>query len=242
LKRALLFFIRNTALAAAALATAGISAVVTMRAILVSQQVEVPSMLGHRVPEAGDLASARGLLLRIEGRRNDPRVPRDRIVAQEPAPGAGIKSHRSVRVWLSLGPRRLNLPQLEGQSLRTGRLALDQANVAVTRVAEVDDAAPEGTVLSQRPSAGEVDIIDGGVSLLVSRGAGRGDFLMPDLIGKRASDVLGALQVAGLKVTDVRYREYPGASGGIVLRQSPSAGHRVSPHSAVALEVSRGES
>jgi beta-lactam-binding protein with PASTA domain len=241
-KRVVLFIVRNVVLAVAVLAVAGLSALVTMRSVLTSQQVEVPSMLGKRVPEAGDLASARGLLLRIEGRRNDPRIPHDHIVAQEPEPGAALKSHRSVRVWLSLGPRRITLPAIEGQSLRTGRLAIDQAEVTITRVAEVDDPAPEGTVLVQRPPAGEVDVIQDGVSVLVSRGAGRGDYLMPDLIGQRASDVLGALQGAGLKVTDVRYRPYPGAGGGIVLRQTPAAGHRVSPHSSVALEVSKGDS
>lgn len=241
-KRALILLFKHGMLAVALLATAGLSALVTMRSVLTSQQVEVPSLLDKRMPEAGDLASRRGLLLRIEGKRNDPRIPLDHIVAQEPAPGAALKSHRSVRVWLSLGPRRLNLPALEGQSLRTGRLALDQSQVAIARVAEVDDPAAEGTVLVQRPPAGEVEAIEAGISLLVSRGSGRGDYLMPDLIGKRASDVLGTLQVVGLKVTDVRYRAYPGAPGGIVLRQSPAAGHRVSPHSAVALEVSKGDS
>ncbi len=241
-KRALIFLFKHGMLAAALLATAGLSSLVTMRSVLTSQQVEVPSLLDKRMPEAGDLASRRGLLLRIEGKRNDPKIPLDHIVAQEPAPGAALKSQRSVRVWLSLGPRRLKVPALEGQSLRTGRLALDQSQVAIARVAEVDDPAAEGTVLVQRPPAGEVDAIEAGISLLVSRGSGRGDYLMPDLIGKRASDVLGTLQVAGLKVTDVRYRAYPGAQGGIVLRQSPAAGHRVSPHSAVALEVSKGDS
>ncbi len=242
IKRALIFLFKNGILATALLATAGGSALVTMRSVLMSQRVEVPSLLEKRMPEAGDLASRRGLLLRVEGKRNDPKVPLDHIVAQEPLPGAALKSHRSVRVWLSLGPRRLNLPTLEGRSLRAGRLALDQAQIAIARVAEVDDPAGEGTVLAQRPPAGEVDAIAEGVSLLVSRGSGRGDYLMPDLIGKRAIEVLFTLQMAGLKVTDVRYRPYPGAPGGIVLRQSPAAGHRVSPHSAVALEVSKGES
>jgi serine/threonine-protein kinase len=146
-----------------------------------------------------------------------------------------------VRVWVSLGPRRVALPAVEGASLRSARLTLEQAQIPVARVAEVDDAAEEGTVLVQRPPAGEVDEIGEGVSLLVSRGAGP-DYLMPDLIGRRAEDVLPTLQAAGLKVTDVRYRNYPGAGPGIVLRQSPAAGHRVSRRSSVTLEVSRADS
>lgn len=233
------FLIRNGLLAVALLATTGLAAIATMRAVLVSQQVEVPSLLDKRVPEAGALASKKGLLLRVEGKRNDPKIPPDHIVAQEPAPGAALKSHRSVRVWLSLGPRRLNLPAVEGQSLRSARLAFDQAGVAIARIADVDDPAEDGTVLVQRPPAGEVDQIAEGVSLLVSRGSPGSDYVMPDLIGRRADDILGSLQLAGLKVTDVHYRSYPGTAGGVVLRQSPLAGHRVSPHSAVSLEVSK---
>jgi beta-lactam-binding protein with PASTA domain len=238
-KRAFFFLLRNGLLAAALLATAGVSALATMRAVLVSQQVEVPSLLEKRVPDAGAIASRRGLLLRVEGKRNDPRIPPDHIVSQEPPPGAALKTHRSIRVWLSLGPRRLNLPAVEGQSLRSARLALDQAGLPLARVAEVNDRSDDGTVLVQRPPAGEVDQVAEGVSLLVSRGSAGADYVMPDLIGRRADDVLGSLQLAGLKVTDVRYRSYPGAAGGVILRQSPSAGHRVSPHSSVSLEVSK---
>jgi beta-lactam-binding protein with PASTA domain len=66
--------------------------------------------------------------------------------------------------------------------------------------------------------------------------------MMPDLIGRPADDVLAALQQAGLKVADVRYRTYPGVAVGIVLRQTPPAGHRVSPRGSVSLDVSRSPS
>jgi serine/threonine-protein kinase len=239
LGRAFSFIFKTTLLGLSLLLAAGASALLTMRTVLDTQQVEVPSLLGRTVPEAGQMASGRGLLVRIEGKRNDPRIPPDHIVAQEPPGGAALKSHRSVRVWLSLGPRKLSLPAVEGQSLRTARLAFDQARVEIARVAEVNDAADEGSVLVQHPPAGEVEIIEGGISLLVSRGSSRRDYVMPDLIGRRADEVIAPLTAAGLKVADVRYRSYPGAGEGVVLRQSPAAGHRVSPHSTVSLEVSQ---
>lgn len=221
------------------LVAAGASALLTMRTVLETQQVEVPSLVGRAVPEAGALADKRGLLVRVEGKRNDPRIPPDHVLAQEPPAGAALKSHRSVRVWLSLGPRKLTLPAVEGESLRTARLAFDQSRVEVTRVAEVDDPADEGTVLVQHPPAGDVEVIEGGISLLVSRGSSRRDYVMPDLIGRRADEVIPPLTAAGLKVAEVRYRSYPGAAEGVVLRQAPAAGHRVSPRTAVSLEVSQ---
>ena len=65
---------------------------------------------------------------------------------------------------------------------------------------------------------------------------------MPDLIGRQADAVLDRLRAAGLKVADVRYRTYPGVAPGIVLRQIPAAGHRVSTRGAVSLDVSKAES
>ena len=240
-KRVLSLMVKIGALGLALLLVAAISALLTMRSVLDTQQVEVPTLVGKRVPEAGTLAGRRGLLLRVEGKRNDPRIPPEHIVSQEPPPGAALKSHRSVRVWLSLGPRKLTLPAVEGQSLRTARVALEQTRVDVARVAEVDDPADEGTVLVQHPPAGDVEAVEGGVSLLVSRGSLRRDYVMPDLIGQRADAVLAPLTAAGLKVADLRYRSYPGAASGVVLRQSPPAGHRVSARSTVSLEVSQAE-
>ncbi len=169
-------------------------------------------------------------------------MPAEHVVSQEPPPGATLKAHRAVRVWLSLGPRRVSVPAVEGESARTARMALEQAGVPLARVVEIPDAAAEGTVLVQRPPAGEADLSTGGASLLVSRGPGGASYVMPDLIGREAGPVLAALQAAGLKVSDVRYRTYPGVAPGIVLRQTPSAGHPVSPRTALSLDVSKAAS
>ena len=48
----------------------------------------VPSLVGKPVPEAGALAARQRLLLRVEGKRNDPQGGRRTcIVEQEPAGG-----------------------------------------------------------------------------------------------------------------------------------------------------------
>lgn len=242
LKRLATSLVKYSLMAVALLVTAGISAVTTMRVVLSSQEVEVPSLMGKRMGEAGVLAGKQSLLLRVEGRRNDPRVPADRIVGQEPAAGSRLKSQRSIRVWVSLGPRRLAVPAVEGESIRTSRLSLESAQVPVGRVVEVADRSEEGTVLMQNPPAGETGALPPeGVSLLVSTGPAGASYMMPDLINRRAADVLDSLRNAGLKVTDVRYRSYPGLMPGTIIRQAPPAGYPVNSHSSVTLEVSRAE-
>jgi serine/threonine-protein kinase len=230
---------QNALLGLALVATLATSALFTMRVVLDSRDVAVPSLQGRSLREAEALLAPAGLALRIEGRRHDAGVPPDRVVAQEPPPGATLKSHRAVRLWRSLGPKRVSVPRVEGESLRTARATLEQAGIPVGRVIEVRDRAAEGTVLMQRPPAGDADLGSEGASLLVSRGPRDVSYVMPDLIGKDAQQVLAILERAGLKVTDVRYRSYPGVAPGIVLRQSPPAGQRVSSRAALSLDVSR---
>ena len=187
IKRFAIALVKYGLLAVALVVTAGLSALTTMRVVLRTQEVVVPSLVGKPLPEAGALAARRRLVLRVEGRRNDPKLGRDLIVEQEPAAGSGLKRQRSIRVWVSLGPRRLMVPAVEGESVRSGRLLLEQAQVPVGRVIEVSDGAEEGTILQQQPPTGETDTLAAeGASLLVSRGPGNREYVMPDLIGRPA--------------------------------------------------------
>jgi eukaryotic-like serine/threonine-protein kinase len=239
LKRIALFFLRNAFLGLGLLLALALSALLTMRVVLSAQDVQVPTVVGRRVPEAGALSARLGLSLRVEGKKYDTRVPAEHIVVQEPPGGSTLKAHRSIRVWVSLGPRRLNVPAVEGESLRTARIALEQAQVPLRRVVEVEDRNVEGTVLVQRPPAGETDAVDEGLAVLVSRGPVGTDYLMPDLIGRNAAEVMDSLRRAGLKVAEIRYRTYPGVAPGIVLRQIPAAGYAVSPRTPMSLDVSK---
>jgi serine/threonine-protein kinase len=238
-KRFLIVLGRRLLLVFGLVVSLGLSALLTMRAILTSQEVAVPSLLGRPVVDASLVLSQIQLQLKVEGRRYDAQVPAGRIVAQEPEGGTTLKTRRNVRVWLSLGAQRLTVPAVEGQSVRSARLAFEQARLPVEHVVEVDHPAPEGTVIAQRPPAGETDSVEGGVALLVSRGSAGFDYVMPDLIGRNAADVIEALRRAGLKVADVRYRGYAGVAPGIVLRQVPAAGQRVNARLPVSLDVSK---
>src|SRR6185295_16606439 len=139
----------------ALLVTAAVSAVTTMRVVLTSQEVVVPSLIGKRIPEAGPLAARHRLLLRVEGRRHDPKVPADRVVAQEPPAGSTLKSQCSIRVWVSLGPRRLTVPSVVGESGRVGRLSLEQAEVPAGRAVEGNNVSEQRTNLLKQPHPAE---------------------------------------------------------------------------------------
>ena len=219
--------------------TTALSAATTMQVALLAQEDQVPSLIGRELQGATAVAERHGFRVRVEGKRHHPTIRAQRIARQDPEPGSTLKRERSIKAWLSLGPKRQEIPSVEGESLRAARLRLDQSALPIARVIEVDHQAAEGRVVLQRPSAGDVVGLGlgEGVALLVSRGPGY-SYVMPDLIGRSWDGVSGQLTRAGLKLTSVRRLRYPGVAQGLVVRQQPAAGSRVGRNTAITIEIS----
>jgi len=215
-----------------------VSAAIGMRVALKTREVQVPPLAGKTVNEATTVLTEAGLNLKVEeGRRLDPKVPAGQIVSQDPVAGAHTRRERSVKVWISGGPRSMTIPALSGESERTAQLRLQQDGLALASVAEIrsgDYAA--GTVVAQFPapktSAAEV-------ALLVNRGERGVRYVMPDLIGVDGSRAAEVLRARGFRATVVGDHPYPGVAPGIVLRQSPQAGFQIAPGEPISIEVSR---
>jgi eukaryotic-like serine/threonine-protein kinase len=213
-------------------------AAIGMRVALKTREVVVPGLAGKTVNEATALLIDAGLNLKVEeGRRLDPKVPAGQIMLQDPAAGIRTRRERSIKVWVSAGPRATVVPSLSGESERTAQLRLEQDGLGLRPVAEIRSADyPVGTVVGQYPpaktSASEV-------SLLVNRGERGARFVMPDLIGVNGARAADALRTRGFRATVVGDHPYPGVPSGIVLRQNPQAGFQIAPGEPISLEVSK---
>jgi serine/threonine-protein kinase len=213
-------------------------AAIGMRVALKTREVQVPPLTGKTVNEATGLLTEAGLNLKVEeGRRLDPKVPAGQIVTQDPAAGVRTRRERSVKVWVSGGPRSTTIPELSGESERTAQLRLQQEGLGLASVAEIRSADyPAGTIVAQFPaprtSAAQV-------ALLVNRGERGARYVMPDLIGVDGSRAAEVLRARGFRATVVGDHPYPGVAPGIVLRQNPQAGFQIAPGEPISLEVSR---
>jgi beta-lactam-binding protein with PASTA domain len=112
--------------------------------------------------------------------------------------------------------------------------------VPIRRIIEAPSAVDEDTVLVQVPEAGVVENLAEGVLLVVARNGSLRDYVMPDLIGKSIGEVSHAFESRGFVPPQVRYKSYPGLTRGTILSQSPLAGYRLNPRTAVVFEVSQG--
>jgi eukaryotic-like serine/threonine-protein kinase len=229
---------RLFAISACLVGTYVLFAVTGMRVALRVREVPVPDLRNHTVAEATAQLQDAGLALTVDqSGRLDPKVPAGRIALQEPAPGAVTRRQRSVRVWMSQGPRITTIPALTGESERAAQLRLQQDGLAVRSLAEVRSSDfPSGTVIAQEPpgSARGTE-----VALLVNRGERSHNYVMPDLIGVAGSRAVDLLRARGFRVTIVGELPYPGVPAGIVLRQFPAAGFQIAAGDPISLEVSR---
>jgi len=213
-------------------------AAVAVRFALRAREVQVPDFTNRTANEATALAADLGLGLRLDDmRRPDPKIAAGRVLAQDPAPGSTARRQRTVRVWLSAGPRAATVPAVTGETERTAELRLTQNGFAVATVSEIQsEDYPSDSVVSQVPparTAGET------VALLVNRGERGATYVMPDLIGVNGDRAAEILRARGFRVALVGSNPYPGVAAGVVLRQNPQAGFQIGPGEPISLEVSR---
>ena len=213
-------------------------AAVAMRFALKSRDVVVPPVAGKTVNEASALLGAAGLNLKVEeARRVDPAVPVGQIITQDPQAGVRTRRERSIKVWVSGGPRSTMVPSLLGESERTAQLRAQQDGLQLAPIAEIRSADyTAGTVVAQNPPGKSTGAK---VTLLVNRGEHGATYVMPDLIGVNGDRAADLLRARGFRVSVVGDHPYPGVPAGIVLRQSPQGGFQIAPSEPISLEVSR---
>ena len=216
-------------------------AAAAMRLAFKTRDVVVPPLSGKTVTEAGAILGPAGLNLKVEeARRLDPKIPLGQILSQDPQPGVRTRRERSVKVWVSAGPRASTVPALLGESERTAQLRAQQDGLQLAAIAEIRSADyPAGSVVAQNPPPKNTMASGTRIALLVNRGEQSRTFVMPDLIGVNGDRAADLLRSHGFRVSVVGDHPYPGVPAGIVLRQSPQGGFQIGNSDPISLEVSR---
>jgi serine/threonine-protein kinase len=228
-----------------ALVLAGVLVIATwisFSKFVVGKSMRVPDMTGLSVDEATALATERGLSVQVDPahERYDEKVPVHRVAGQEPSPETDVKSGQRVRIFLSLGPRMIRVPDLAGDSPRTAALALAREGLREGVQSAVRLPGPQG-VTGQGILPGTTAAPDAKVDLLVNRGAADVAWVMPDLIGRDFDRVRAAFEARGFRLGGVKSQAYEGAAAGTILRQFPLAGYPVSYRDTLSFVVASGE-
>jgi eukaryotic-like serine/threonine-protein kinase len=212
-----------------------LSAITAMRIAIHGREVTMPNLVGKEVGEASNTLRSKGLLLRVADRVYSD-VPINQVVRQTPPPGMLMKVSQQAHVVLSLGQRQLEIPPLEGSTLRVSRIELLRAGLQVGEVSTVSlpDSATD-TVLQQNPKPGR-GAATPKVDVLVSGGPKEQAYVMPYFIGLNEIDVQHRLDQANLH-RKINYVAAPQWLHSSVIDQSPLAGTRIGAGTEVQLTI-----
>ena len=247
-------FFRFVLLASILLVVALISALTAMRFAIHGREVSVPNLQGKTPAEAFRIAESSGLPVIVERQFYSTTVPEGRILSQVPDPGVKVRRGWEVRVAESLGPQRVAIPSVLGQSDRAAEINIRRRGLDVAAIAQVTipGAVPD-QVLAQSPLPNASGILAPKISLLVNEAPQPMAFIMPNFVGQPLASVTAALQDAGMRVGTVTEAVAPATElqvptavsapppqpspASIVLSQNPAPGQRVQGGTAVSFEV-----
>ena len=212
-----------------------LSAITAMRIAIHGREVTMPNLVGKNVSEASQLLQSRGLALRVADRIYSDQ-PINVVVRQTPPSGLLMKVSQQAHVVLSLGQRQLQIPLIEGNSLRASRIELLRGGLQVGEVTAVsmpDQPMDAVVIQTPRPGAGASSPR---VDVLVSQGPRENTYVMPHLIGLNETDAQHRLDVAQLR-RKVNYVTAPQWPHGAVIDQAPHGGARIPASSLIELTV-----
>jgi len=105
---------------------------------LSAEEFDVPDVEGMGLAEATSLLAAQGLIVEVEEQAlTDNVIPEGAVLRQNPLAGTAIKRRRGIRLTLSSGLPRRELPMVVGNALQRAQIALQQKNIDVEYVARV---------------------------------------------------------------------------------------------------------
>ena len=204
--------------------------------------MKVPDFTNLTPEEAAALAAERGLQVKTDSTQEafDDRVPARKVRAQSPVAETAVKTGQTVRLFLSLGPRTIRVPDLAGMSARTAALSLAKSGLQEGSAASARLPGPAG-VIGQSIAPGSVAAPDTRVDVLVNRGGLEAAYVMPDLIGRDVDRVRTAFEARGFRIGGIKRQAYEGAAGGTILRQFPLAGSPLTYRDTLSFVIASSE-
>jgi eukaryotic-like serine/threonine-protein kinase len=180
-----------------------VSALITMQLAVHGREVAVPDFKGKTPSQARAVAEDLGLQAQVEREFYSPSVAGGRVLSQMPEAGTVVRRGWEVRLALSLGPQRVEIPQVVGESERAARINIAQRGLQVGATANVGTSgASFGEVIAQNPPANATGISAPKINLLVAE-APLQFFVMPSFVGQPLGTVTNTLKDAGFTLGKV---------------------------------------
>ena len=202
--------------------------------------VVVPAIQGLLITDATAQLAPLGLQLTISGKLNDPTIPINQIISQDPPANTEARSGSAVSVVVSGGAGDLVVPNIEGQVASAAQQLLTTApyNFVVTVNQEPSTTVEKGRAIRTDPIIGSPIGNAATITLVISSGSTK--VVVPEVETMTEAEAQAALNSVGL-VWEMRYVNVLSGdpNEGRVISQTQQPGSSVAPGSKVTLVVGR---
>ncbi len=201
-----------------------------------SSEFAMPNLVGM------DFNQARAAYPKLDIQAGTPEysdLEKDKIFEQSIAEGDGVKKGEIVKVKVSLGAKKVKVPNVINYHYITAGEALRAQGLMVEYQYQTNDKFKEEIVFDTEPAALEEVTPGSTVLVYVSKGSEIEEIKMQDFVGQMLSDAKVQCGIWGLSIKVEKKNS--DKEQGTILKQSIKAGEKVPADSTITFTVSTGE-
>jgi beta-lactam-binding protein with PASTA domain len=180
------------------------TAVTAMRLAIHGREVRVPNLRGMTILQAQEAANGNGLIVSVEDKFYSPDVPLGKVISQVPAANSKVRRGWRVHVAESLGPQRVSIPDLVGETERAATMNLRRRGLDLATIAGVPaPGLPADQVIAQEPTPSAGEVLSPKISILLAQEPPSAEYVMPNFVGHQLAEAKEKIAKAGLQLASV---------------------------------------
>ncbi len=191
----------------------------------------IPDLTGRSIEQALEALDPLGVVIE-QDQENSGSVPEGFVSRTDPAAGSRIFKNSVVKVFISLGPKQLQVPEVSGLSAEEAKKLLTDSGFVVGSSKNFFGDAPQGQVLGLSAPAGTILNQGSVLDVRISLGP------LPEVAGLPAEQARTLLAQVAIEIEEVEVfnNQIPqGQAVGLVLAEDP-----LPENGKAVLEISKG--
>jgi beta-lactam-binding protein with PASTA domain len=196
--------------------------------------VTLPNVYNKKSDEATKILREKGFQPTVQSQSSDT-VAKGLVISTDPTADTEVQVGGPVTVFVSSGPQEVSVPEVTGEQQAPATATLAAAGLKVTVIKREVAEPPAGTVISQSPGAGSQLKVGGHVTIVVAQALKQ--VAAPSVVGQSEAQAVATLTGAGFASHTVSRTVTDPSKVGIVVQQSPEAGHKLAKGAVVTIAV-----
>lgn len=162
------------------------------------------------------------------------------VIRHIPAPERVIREQSIVRIYVSTGPREIEVPDFTRNYESSINNLLNIHDLELGEIEYIYSDYPEGLVIDQSIEKGELVSVGQEIDFTVSKGREKETIIMVNLVGMQEEEAKRVINDLGLRVSNTSRVESEDSLEGEVLKQSIDSGREIEVGSSLNLVISLG--